>query len=333
MATYKCEKCCKEFKQKSAHTRHVNKCKVISCSKPILKWVGGKTQILDKLIPDFPTEINNYHEIFLGGASVLFSLLSYIKQKKISVRGKIYAYDLNEPLIYVYKNIQSHHKELYEELQTLITDYQDCECEKKEINRNPQTIDEAHQSEENYYYWIRKQYNTLTADEKKTLQGSVMFIFLNKTCFRGMFRVGPNGFNVPFGHYKHPEVINQNHLDEIHDLIQGVVFQSCDFSNALQDIKEGDFVYLDPPYAPESATSFVGYTKDGFNLDQHKKLFNMCNKLSEEKKKFMMSNADVKLVRQHFPEPKYNIKSILCKRAINSKNPDSKAKEVIIKNY
>ena len=299
--------------------------------KPILKWVGGKTQILDKLLCDFPADINNYHETFLGGGSVLIALLSYVKSGKINISGSINAYDLNEPLIYVYKNIQSHHNELYTTIQELISVFNSCTGET--INRNPTTITDAKTSKESYFYWIRKQYNKLTVLEKRSLLGSAMFIFLNKTCFRGVFRVGPNGYNVPYGHYKNPEIINKAHLDEIHELIQSVHFECCDFSESLTRIVDGDFVYLDPPYAPENETSFVGYTENGFGTDQHINLFEMCKQLVESNKKIMMSNADVNLVRHHFTEDKYNINAIVCKRSINSKNPDAKAKEVIIKNY
>ena len=163
--------------------------------------------------------------------------------------------------------------------------------------------------------------------------GSAMFIFLNKTCFRGVFRVGPRGFNVPYGHYDNPEIINKEHLDEIHNLIQNVVFTCCDFSTSLNNIQNGDYTYLDPPYAPENEKSFVGYTENGFNLDNHINLFKMVNDLTMNNKKIMMSNADVQLVCDNFDERMYNVVSIFCKRAINSKKPQSKAKEVIIKNY
>jgi DNA adenine methylase len=160
-----------------------------------------------------------------------------------------------------------------------------------------------------------------------------MFIFLNKTCFRGVFRIGPKGFNVPYGHYKNPEIINKKHLEQINLLIQNVIFECKDFNTSLATIETNDYVYLDPPYAPETDTSFVGYTENGFNIDNHKKLFELINKLTEKNIKIMSSNADVSLVRNNFTNEKYNITSILCKRAINSKNPQAKAKEVIIKNY
>ena len=385
MGKYTCEKCGKEFSQKSHYTSHMNKknpCvveskikemidtavkeklveikkskptefenideddivydnklvkdinrkkKKITVPKPILKWVGGKTQILDKLIVEFPTNINNYREIFLGGGSVLLTLLSYVKNGIIKIHGNIYAYDLNEPLVYIYKNIQSNHNELYNQIQKLITDFNSCGDGK--INRTPKNINEAKEAKENYYYWIRSKYNKLSFTDKKTTIGSAMFIFLNKTCFRGVFRVGPKGFNVPYGHYNNPEIINKEHLDEIHELIQNVIFECSDFNMSLNNVKPNDYVYLDPPYAPETDTSFVGYTENGFNIDNHNNLFKLIHKLTKTNKKMMLSNADVSLVRDNFTSKKYNITSILCKRAINSKNPEAKAKEVIIKNY
>ena len=381
MGKYNCEKCGKEFNQKSHYTTHTNKknpcvveskikemidnavkeklieikktspsdiinnieivydnklvkdvpTKKIHIPKPILKWVGGKTQIIDKLITDFPVEINNYREAFLGGGSVLLTLLSYVKSGIIKIQCNIYAYDLNEPLIYIYKNIQTRHNELYDRLQTIITDFN--ECGNGEINRTPTNIAEAKIAKENYYYWIRSEYNKLCLTDKKSILGSAMFIFLNKTCFRGVFRVGPKGFNVPYGHYNNPEIINKEHLEEIHNLIQNVVFECCDFNTSLTIVEPNDFVYLDPPYAPETDTSFVGYTENGFNIENHNNLFKLIHILTDTNKKIMLSNTDVSLVRENFTNQKYSTLSILCKRSINSKNPDAKAKEVIIKNY
>lgn len=298
--------------------------------KPIVKWVGGKTQIIDTVIGQFPIEINNYREIFLGGGSVLLALLSYVNRGIITIRGNIYAYDLNEPLIYMYKNIQTHHNELYTVSQQMITEFN--ACGDGEINRKPTTIHEARAAKENYYYWTRSQYNKLS--DKNTLVGSAMFIFLNKTCFRGVFRVGPNGFNVPYGHYNNPEIINKAHLDGIHILIQRVIFECCDFSESLTRQEPNDFIYLDPPYAPTTnktkGKSFVGYTEKGFTIEHHTQLFKLIHNIKDSK--IMMSNADVELVRENFNE-KYKTISILCKRSINSKNPEAKAKEVIIMNY
>ena len=298
-----------------------------SIPKPIVKWLGGKSQIIDKLIADFPLEINNYHEPFLGGGSVLLALLSYVKSGAIKIHGNIYACDLNEPLIYMYKNIQTQHNILYDTLKTLIADYKECGRERE--------------TKEAYYYLTRSRYNNLSLEGKKSILGSAMFIFLNKTGFRGMFRVGPNGFNVPYGHYSNPEIINKEHLDIVHNLIQGVIFECCDFTVSLMRpiVASGDsgdhsdFLYIDPPYAPETTTSFVGYTEKGFNIENHNKLFGLIHDLTDANHKVMLSNADVSLVRSNFTKDQYHTTPILCKRSINSKNPDAKAKEVIIRNY
>ncbi len=170
--------------------------------------------------------------------------------------------------------------------------------------------------------------------DKTSVLGSAMFIFLNKTCFRGVFRVGPNGFNVPYGNYKTPEIINKTHLEHIHTLIQPVIFECRDFSESIATVSSSnDFVYLDPPYAPETQTSFVGYTEKGFTITHHTQLFGFIHQLSLSNKKIMLSNSDVTIVREHFTPSIYNITSIVCKRSINSKNPEAKANEVIIKNY
>jgi DNA adenine methylase len=302
--------------------------------RPILKWVGGKTQILDKLIADFPVNMENYYEPFLGGGSVLFTLLSYVRIGVINLTGSVYASDSNEPLIFMYKNIQTSHHELFAAIQVLIHEYDECRT-KGPLNRVPKNLEEATDLKENYYYWIRAQYNKLSAEEKKTVQGSAFLIFLNKTCFRGVFRIGPNGFNVPYGHSKNtPEIINKTHLDDVHNLIRDVIFECCHFSTSLARVNNPlDYVYLDPPYAPETSKSFVGYTESGFCLEDHVLLFSSIHTLRENNIKLMMSNADVEFVRDTFTEPNYHTESILCRRTINSSNPEAKAKEVIIKNY
>jgi DNA adenine methylase len=304
-----------------------------SSYKPILKWVGGKTQIMDKLIQEFPVEINNYHEIFLGGGSVLFNLLKNIDSGLIHVTNKIYAYDVNEPLIFVYKNIQTNCENVYKELQNLIKSFNECGCDGK-VNRKATNITDATCNKENYYYWLRKEYNSFSKEEKTTCKGSALFIFLNKTCFRGVFRVGPNGFNVPYGHYSNPEIINEKHIKAVSVLIKDVIFECCDFIVSLQRVVgEDDFVYLDPPYAPENTLSFVGYTEKGFPLEKHKELFSLIHELNDKKINIILSNSEVDLVVKSFDKEVYSVSTIVCKRSINSKKPQSKTNEVIIKNF
>lgn len=272
--------------------------------KPLIKWVGGKTQILDAVLEKFPKEMDNYREIFLGGGSVLFGLLEARNKGYIVVNGTVYAYDINETLIHFYKNVQDNWEDVYNETVKL-----------------EGTTAEA-------YYEIRKRFNELSDEEKKTPVGSAIFLFLNKTCFRGLYRESKNGFNVPYGNYKNPEIVNKDHLESVSLLIQDVVFECCDFSVSLTAIEPYDFIYLDPPYYPETTTSFVSYNKSGFSIEKHKELFEfLCN----TKNKFLMSNADVPFVREKFPETRYNLESIICKRSINAKNPEKKTRELLVR--
>lgn len=292
--------------------------------KPFLKWIGGKTQIINDIISKIPNEINNYHELFLGGGSVLFAVLSLQKQNKIIIKNKIYAYDINNDLINVYKNIQHNKDELYEFIDFYINEYDSING--TTINRKPTSIEEAKTSKESYYYWIRNKYNNI---DKNSIECSALFIFINKTCFRGMYREGPNGFNVPYGHYKKtPVIITKPDLNYISDLIKDVEFKTSGFIDSIQNVKNGDFVYLDPPYAPENAKSFVGYVADGFSLETHQLLFDEIKK--NKKINFVMSNSKVDLVIDNFKE--YNCIDIIARRAINSKNPGSTTTEVIIYN-
>ena len=286
--------------------------------KPILKWVGGKTQIMEHVLNKFPQEINNYHEPFLGGGSVLFNVLQNVREGIVNITN-VYACDINEALVYVYKNIQCFHAELYNEIIKMITLFNNIIG--RTVNRTPENLIEAQSSRESYYYYIRRLYNQLT--DKQTINASAMFIFLNKTCFRGLYRVGPNGFNVPYGNNKNPEIINKQHLEEIHELVQGVVFTCCDFTESLKFVKNDDFVYLDPPYVPINNTSFVAYNKGGF--DKHVVLFDT---LKTANYKYLMSNSDTDFVKQHFD----NYEIIKAKRNINSRNPDSIINELLIFN-
>jgi len=290
--------------------------------KPFLKWVGGKTQIIDQVMALFPKEVKDYHEPFLGGGSVLLAFLIAVKSGSVKLTGKVYASDLNTNLIGLYKNVQSNPDVLAAEVKKLTDEF--AKCTGSTVNRKPATLQEA-DSPESYYYWIRKQFNALSVEERGSAAASAMFLFMNKTCFRGVYREGPNGFNVPYGHYANPAILDD--IRPVSELIKDVVFTARPFSESLANVAPADFVYLDPPYAPESTTSFVGYTKDGFDLETHKALFELCRKLP----RFLLSNAEVKLVKDAFPPP-YVTKIISCRRAINSKKPESRTNEVLITN-
>lgn len=295
--------------------------------KPFLKWVGGKSQILDKILGYFPTNMDNYHEIFLGGGSVLLGVLSLQKQGYFNIKGQIYAYDLNPDLINVYQQIQSQPQQFYQ----ILSKYRDTydQLTGSDIYRSPSNLEEATSSKESYYYWLRGHFNSM--NNKMTSEGAALFLFLNKTCFRGLFREGPNGFNVPYGHYKKtPLMITSSELESVHQLIQGVNFVCCPFQKALNRVSKGDFIYLDPPYAPENSKSFVKYTSDGFNLNTHQELFTILKNLHQQKIKLVLSNSCVDLVLKTFNN--FSLEQIQARRAINSKKPGSITTEVIIYN-
>ena len=299
----------------------------IILQKPFLKWVGGKTQHIQQIINSFPDNMENYHEIFLGGGSVLLALLSLQKVGLITINGSIYAYDLNKQLIQVYRHIQSNKDELIKRVQHYRNEYDKCPTvEKGTANRKPVNDTEAKTSRESYYYWMRKKFNLL---KDLSIENSALFIMLNKTNFRGVYREGPNGYNVPFGHYKKtPTIISKSEIDKISTLIKDVVFIDADFNESINNSTEGDFVYLDPPYAPQNRKSFVGYTENGFDINMHKKLFKLTKALTKNNIKFAMSNANVELVKKNFEG--YVFKEISARRAIHSKNPAAKTTDVLI---
>lgn len=359
MVSYTCDLCTKVFKQKGHYDSHkarktpckknaqletliVQKIQEVLASqpsqsttqttivKPFLKWVGGKTQILEDVLALFPAQMTNYYEPFVGGGSVLLGFLSHVKAKKICLTGKVYASDLNSNLIGLYKNIQVNPEELIAEVKKLNDEFSPIQG--KVVNRKATNLEEAKTSQESYYFWIRAKFNALTKEQRTTIPASAMLLFMNKTCFRGVYREGPNGFNVPFGNYKNPGILEEDHIRAVSLLIKDVVFTCRSFETSLKDVEQGDFVYLDPPYAPETDSSFVSYTAEGFSLDNHTLLFNRCNELHKKGVKILMSNAEVKLVKEAFPSPVFQTKVVECRRAINSKNPDAKTNEVLITN-
>ena len=271
--------------------------------KPLLKWVGGKTQILNQVLAEFPRTIENYYEPFLGGGSVLLGLLS----SDIQVKGKIYASDVNPTLINFYTVLKEKPHHLYTCFCVLLSEYASSE------------------DKEHFYYQIRAMFNQMA---RTGPEHAATFLFLNKTCFRGVYREGPSGFNVPFGHYKALPNVDETHILDISKAIQRVEFRCKDFLSVFTNIQKGDFVYVDPPYVPETMTSFVGYVADGFSSRTYTTLFSA---LQTTPATFVMSNSDVTIVRDAFPSP-FQTKKIVARRAIHSKDPSSTTMEVLITN-
>lgn len=269
--------------------------------KPLIKWVGGKTQILDQVLSHFPRVVQNYYEPFAGGGSVFLGLLS----SEIQVRGRLYVSDINPVLINFYTVVQNQPEHLIVCLQVLVRDY------------------ESAGDREEFYYQMRTMFNTLPKDGPES---AALFLFLNKTGFRGVYREGPNGYNVPFGHYKKTDFLDEAAIREVSRAIQNVVFTCEGFEAALARASNADdFVYVDPPYVPETSTSFVGYVAGGFG--EHGKLFDTLRGLPCS---FLMSNSDVPLVRQAFTSPTYSTDVITARRAIHSRDPSTQTREVLV---
>lgn len=133
--------------------------------------------------------------------------------------------------------------------------------------------------------------------------------------------------------YSNPSIFDEDHIHSVSKLVKDIVFTTSLYEDALKDVKPGDFTYLDPPYAPEKTDSFVSYTRDGFCMEDHMKLFQLCHDLNNNSVRFILSNADVKLVRDAFTSPPYTTKTIVCKRRINSKRPESTTNEVLVWNF
>jgi DNA adenine methylase len=264
--------------------------------KPFLKWVGGKTQILPDVLATFPRDIDTYHEPFVGGGSVLLAVLS---DPDIRVR-RVCASDNNPHLIAFYKHIQDEPEKLHRVVDELFRAY-----------------DQMGDDKDVFYYEHRQHFRDLPPCVEK----SALLLFLNKTCFRGLYREGPSGFNVPYGHYKTtPKWPTLEEFQRMHQLLTPVVFRVCDFSEALADVRDGDFVYADPPYAQETKTSFKDYTQRGFDQDL---LFQKLQKVM-----FTMSNAHVPCVTEFFKD--FKILYIKARRAIHSKNPSATTTEVLV---
>lgn len=269
---------------------------------PVVKWVGGKRQLLSEITPLIPKRFTSYCEPFLGGGAVLFS----VQPSRAIVN------DLNEDLIAVYEVIRDDVEALVAELK-------------------------KHENTPEYFYEIRDMdrnkelYQSLTKVERAS-----RLIYLNKTCFNGLFRVNSLGeFNSPFGHYKNPNIVNEPVLKAVNKYLvsSNITFYSEDFAVTLDRIGKGGFVYLDPPYDPVSDTaSFTGYNKGGFARTEQIRLKQCCDDLTRRGVKFVLSNSATDFIKDLYKD--YNISVVQAKRAVNSDaSKRGLVEEVLIRNY
>ena len=307
---------------------------------PFIKWVGGKSQIIDEVFKYFPKKITNYYEPFIGGGSVLLQLINKIEQKEITV-DNILIGDFNKDLIDLYSSIKDKLDDLLIYLNKFKENYhnapinENTDEKRKKIIPEKKIKDNIAKSKEHVYYFYRKMFNKLKKSNNKPIKKSALFIFLNKTSFRGVYRENSSGeFNVPFGNYKNMEMFDENNLKNCSSLFKKykVNFNHINFYDWKEKIKYDNktFIYLDPPYFPENETSFTSYTANDFNLEQHKNLINFCKHINTKKSKFLLSNSDTSFIKNGLKE--FKIQIINLKRQINSKNPGATTNEVLICN-
>ena len=278
----------------------------VSEPKPFVKWVGGKRQLMQDLENNFPKQFATYHEPFLGGGAVMFNLLT--KRPRLSCNVS----DFNSDLILAYVTIRDKLGKLIESLENHSKNY--------------------HKNSAEYYYQVRKQ------EPRQQIEKVSRLLFLNKTCFNGLYRVNKKGqFNVPLGRYTNPNIVNKDNLTAVSKTLQSKKIKiSCrDFEAVLGDAKKGDLVYFDPPYQPVSRTAnFTSYTHRDFTEDDLERLAKLADQLHSKGCYVLLSNSNSKTVKDFFSKKHWKISSIIVNRGINS-NAQKRTghKEIIIKNY
>ena len=295
--------------------------------RPFVKWAGGKNKLILQIEQYYPKELKEnkidvYIEPFVGGGAILIDIL-----KKYNIK-KAYAFDINKNLINCYNIIKDKVESLVLELKKLEEEYL--------------KLDDENRKE--YYYDIRKKYNSINIEnENEALEKTTYFIFLNKTCFNGLYRENRRGqFNVPIGKYKNPTIFDEENLIELSKLIKNVTFINGDYRESYKYIEENTFIYFDPPYRPINKTSsFTSYSKEDFNDENQKKLGEYFRKINDNNSnvKLMLSNSNPKNnnEKDDFCEQIYNgfkINEIKANRMIDSnKEKRGKISELLIINY
>lgn len=254
---------------------------------PILKWVGGKRQLLSEIMPLINKNCSTYVEPFVGGGAVFFDL----QPKKAIIN------DYNEELINVYKVVRDSVDELIAVLE----------------------IHEQNNSEE-YFYDIRALDRTEEFEQMSDIEKAARILYLNKTCYNGLYRVNSAGqFNSPYGKYKNPKIVNSTTLKAMSNYLNKnkIDIRQGDYKETLKGLRKGAFVYLDPPYMPiSSSSSFTGYTENGFGYKQQVELKEECDKLKKKGISFLQSNSDCPEIRDLYKD--YRIITVQARRSINS---------------
>ncbi len=270
---------------------------------PFLKWVGGKRQLVPEIRKLLPKglSVRPYYEPFIGGGALFFALQP--KQAVIS--------DYNEELINVYRVIKDHPEELIEDLK-------------------------KHKNTSSYFYELRSIDRLPAFHEHSDIQRASRIIYLNKTCYNGLYRVNAAGeFNTPFGRYKNPNIVNEPTIKAVSKYLNNNSIQilNADYETVLTDIPSNSFVYLDPPYHPVSESSnFTGYVQGGWTEKDQLRLRDVCDSLNERNIKFLLSNSAADFIKEIYAN--YHIEIVKANRAINSDSTKrGEVDELLIRNY
>ena len=270
---------------------------------PFVKWAGGKRQLLSKIKERMPEQYNDYYEPFVGGGAVVLEL-----QPENAVIN-----DINKSLINVYMQIANNPDEFLDAVNMLDNEMWDDGKE--------------------YYYSIREHYNDKLMREEFDIELAALFVFINKHCFNGLYRVNGKGlFNVPYNKSRKASV-DKKAIVETSKYLTSINIINGDFENACRNAQAGDFVFIDSPYAPLKPTSFESYTKEGFDVESHRRLANLFDELSERGCYCMLTNHNTEFINELYDNKGYSIDVVSVKRMINSDASNRVGEEVIIYNY
>ena len=296
--------------------------------RPFLKWAGGKRQLLSEIEERLPENLGDYDtyvEPFIGGGAVMFHLLHKHNF------DRVVALDINAELILCYKTLQTDVEKVIAELRKL---------------RDLYPGHGEHEKRKAFFYGVRDEWNASVGDvlslkKSDQVKRTAQTIFLNRTCFNGLFRVNSKGhFNVPIGGYKNPKILDKGNLKNVSKYIESVEFHHIDYKGAKEYLGKKTLVYLDPPYRPlTTSSSFTAYSKSGFNDENQVELAKFCRILHELNVSFMLSNSDPKNADANddffdILYSEFKIERVDANRAINSKSSGrGKISEILVRNY
>lgn len=275
---------------------------------PFVKWAGGKARLLRQLAPYFPASFGRYIEPYVGGGAVFFHLF---RNGRLGDR-KTVLIDSLEELVNCYRTIQNSVEDLIAELRW----------------------HERHKGDKEYFYAVRAWDRTPGYAQRDGIERAARFIFLNRTCYNGLYRVNRSGkFNVPFGRHQNPNICQADNLRAVSQALQGVVLLAGDFTHCLETAEAGDFVYLDPPYDPLSRTAnFTSYTRDDFGKADQRRLADLFRELDRRGCQIMLSNSSTQFIRDLYSG--YEQVEVQAIRAINSRSSArGPIPELLVMNY